>query len=423
MKPILLALLVAAALLAAPRTTAEPQWYKGATHVHSLWSDGDAAPEFIADWYKTRGWDFVCFSEHNILMEGEKLVPVAPDAKLTADRLLAIQQRFGTDWPEVRESGAGRQMRLKTLAELSAYFNAPGEFLLIPAEEMTTAGGNPHMNAINIRELVPGAPEAGDPAPKMQGYLDAIAGQQAKHGAPMLVHLNHPNWRNALSSEVILAVPDLRFFEVYNGAGPTDRGDAERGVPTTERHWDVVLSMQLRRNPDYILYGVATDDSHNYHAIDRGLANPGRGWVMVQAERLEAGALVEAMQRGDFYGTSGVVLSAIDRGDSHLGVHIAAQTGVTYTTRYIGTRKNVDTATRPFTDAAGHPVPGSSLIYSEAIGTVLYETNQVQSSYEFKGDELYVRATVTSDRVMENPPVAGDVEMAWVQPVLVRRAR
>ncbi|MBX3176906.1 MAG: histidinol-phosphatase [Candidatus Hydrogenedentes bacterium] len=420
MKRILSAALVASALVFSAQSAADAQWYKGATHVHSLWSDGDGAPEIIADWYKSQGWDFLCFSDHNILLEGEKYVPVVADGKLTPERLLAIQQRFGREWIDLRQTGTNREMRLKTLAELAAHFEEPGKFILIQAEEMTTAGGNPHMNAINLREVVPGAPEEGDAAPKMNAYLDAIEAQQAKHGAPMFVHLNHPNWRNALSTETLLAVPRLRFFEVYNGAGPTDRGYPERGVPSTERHWDVVQSMQLRRNPDYILYGVATDDSHNYHKFEPGAANPGRGWVMVRAEALEVSAIVEAMRRGDFYGSSGVTLKAIDRGAGGLGVEIDAQPGVTYTTRYIGTRKGFAEAATPFLGADGQPVAGSSLIYSDAIGAVLHETTETRSRYAFQGDELYVRATITSDKVMENPPVAGDVEMAWVQPVLVK---
>jgi hypothetical protein len=101
-------------------------------------------------------------------------------------------------------------------------------------------------------------------------------------------------------------------------------------------------------------------------------------------------------------------------------VSIDTEPGVTYTTRYVGTRKGFDTTTKAFTDKEGNAVAGSSLIYSDAIGEVLYETTDATSRYEFKGDELYVRATITSDKAMENPPVAGDLERAWVQPVLVR---
>src|SRR5262245_32769399 len=49
-----------------------PGWLKGNTHTHTLWSDGDAAPEKVADWYKSHGYDFLVLSDHNIMLDGEK---------------------------------------------------------------------------------------------------------------------------------------------------------------------------------------------------------------------------------------------------------------------------------------------------------------------------------------------------------------
>jgi len=49
-------------------TDGPKRWFKGNTHTHSLWSDGDAAPEHIADWYKSHGYDFLVLSDHNILL-------------------------------------------------------------------------------------------------------------------------------------------------------------------------------------------------------------------------------------------------------------------------------------------------------------------------------------------------------------------
>ena len=40
-------LCVALSALVPAVASGEAQWFKGATHVHSLWSDGDAAPEHI----------------------------------------------------------------------------------------------------------------------------------------------------------------------------------------------------------------------------------------------------------------------------------------------------------------------------------------------------------------------------------------
>src|SRR5687767_13189761 len=46
------------------------RWWKGNLHTHTLWSDGDDFPEMVVDWYKTRGYDFLALSDHNVLMEG-----------------------------------------------------------------------------------------------------------------------------------------------------------------------------------------------------------------------------------------------------------------------------------------------------------------------------------------------------------------
>ncbi|MCP4794944.1 MAG: hypothetical protein GY885_02150, partial [Phycisphaeraceae bacterium] len=43
--------------------------------------------------------------------------------------------------------------------------------------------------------------------------------------------------------------------------------------------------------------------------------------------------------------------------------------------------------------------------------------------YEFNGDELYVRARVTSSRLHPRPYRKGDFEMAWTQPVRPRGLR
>ena len=56
------------------------RWYKGNTHTHSFWSDGDDFPEMIMELYKTHGYDFISLSDHNILAQGDKwkLIPASP---------------------------------------------------------------------------------------------------------------------------------------------------------------------------------------------------------------------------------------------------------------------------------------------------------------------------------------------------------
>ena len=53
---------------------------------------------------------------------------------------------------------------------------------------------------------------------------------------------------------------------------------------------------------------MATDDSHNYHLISPEHHNSGRGWVMVNTDKIDAGSIITAMEAGKFYASSGIDL-------------------------------------------------------------------------------------------------------------------
>lgn len=399
---------------------AAEQWYRGGLHMHSLWSDGDSAPELVAAWYKEHGWHFICFTDHNILLEDEHLKPIAEGANLTEEHVAALREQFGEDWVETVEHVGRLRMRLKTFEELSGHFSDPGAFLLMHGEEITTFGGSPHVLAINTVERIGG--EAQDDIIELTGqYISAVYEQGERHDRPVLAALAHPNWSDAVTVEEALAVERLSFFEVFNGHPSVNNwGREDLGYPPTDLFWDIVLSMRLKDDPDYILYGLATDDTHDLHDWGRRRANPGRGWVMVRAAELSPEALISAMQRGDFYSSTGVTLDNIRRDSSGLAFDVVAEPGVTYQTRFVGTRRGFDPESAPYLDEDGEIVPRASRQYSNDIGEVLLETTDTSPVYTFTGDELYVRAIVVSDKAHPNPFREGDTEMAWVQPVILK---
>lgn len=399
---------------------AAPQWYRGVTHVHSLWSDGDMSPDLVAAWYKDHGYHFVCFSDHNVLQEGERYISIVPNTKLSPERVAMIRARFGDDWPEIKTEGEKSRMRLKTHAELSAYFNEPGKFLLVQAEEITSLGGSPHVNGLNLREPIVG--KKGDVIDLLNRYLDAVDAQREQYGVPMIAHVNHLNWSDGVTTEEMLAARCLRFFEIYNGhPGVRQWGSPDRGMPDNDRHWDVILSLRMAAEPDFILYAFATDDSHEYFEWGSDKVNPGRGWIMVRAEQLEADSLIAAIERADFYASTGVTLNDVQCDGKSLRVDIAAESGVTYTTQFIGTRKGFNPESTEFKNAGGETPDTASRVYSGDIGVVLLETTDNPAAYTFTGDELYVRAKVVSSKPQENPVREGDPQIAWVQPVRVAR--
>lgn len=395
----------------------EPRWWKGNLHTHSLWSDGDNYPDMIADWYKSRGYQFLAMSDHNVLAEGGKWIDVAK-SKGGMPALESYQQRFGPRWVETRDEAGAQQVRLKPLAEYRTLFEEPGKFLMIPSEEITDRFEKKpiHLCATNVRELV--KPQGGDSVTQViQRDVDAVLEQRKRTGQPMFPHVNHPNFGWAITAEELMAVRGDRFFEVYNGH-PTVYNAGGESRPGTERMWDIMLTHHITEGRQELLYGVAVDDSHNYHQEGPKISNPGRGWVMVRSPFLTPENIIRAMEAGDFYGSSGVTLRDFRREGNRLQIEIQPQEGVTYRTRFIGTRKGYDPKSEPVTvtEKDGSPVTVTRR-YSSDIGQVLAEVEGASPAYTFRGDELYVRAVVTSSRPQPNRVYPDDMERAWLQPV------
>ena len=386
-------------------------WWKGNTHTHSLWSDGDHFPEMIADWYRREGYHFLAMTDHNP-PPPEKWV-VVPDSGPRRRAYDLYRARFGDGWVEQRQAADTFRVRLRRLDEYRLQLDAAGNFLLVSGEEITQYrdGKAAHMNAVNIVEPIP--EQSGATLNEiLVNDLRAIGDQRARARRPIIGVLNHPNFIWSQTAEDIAALSELRFFEVYNGHPLVHmRGDSLHA--STERMWDIVLTKRARRG-EPLLYGVATDDAHDYLDFSPKERNPGRGWIVVRSPVLTADSLVAAMERGDFYASNGVELADVRRTRSSLSLLIRPEPGVTYVTQFIGTRVGYDTTSKAVRDSAGAALTRR---YSEDVGQILAEGAGLSPRYSFQGDELYVRARVVSSKPKQNPAYEGEVEMAWIQPV------
>ncbi|NNE71655.1 MAG: histidinol-phosphatase [Rhodothermales bacterium] len=366
------------------------RWLKGNLHTHSFWSDGDDFPESILSWYREAGYDFVALSDHNTLAEGERWIPVTEARLATLEKYVA---RFPGDWVEARAVNDTIEVRLKTFEEYSSLLNVPDSFLVIQAEEISDGfDGKPlHLNATNIVERI--TPQGGSSVTDvLQRNIDAVLAQAESLRVPILPHVNHPNFGWAVTPDDLVPLEGEHFFEVYNGH-PAVHNEGDDGRPGTEAMWDYVNTQRLIAGGE-VLYGLGVDDAHHYHEQRIGLANTGRAWIMVRARTLEPSPIIGALLLGDFYASSGVTLKDVRFDGSTLKVSIDAEEGVTYSTTFIGTRSPTN--------------PG------EVLGVV----DGPEASYQMDGSELFVRATVISSKPMANPYRDGEVEMAWVQPML-----
>jgi hypothetical protein len=300
------------------------RWYKGNTHTHTLNSDGDSTPDEVVRWYREHGYQFLVLTDHNYLTSVD-----------------ALQALHGAD----------------------------DQFLVVRGEEVTDKFGDRsiHVNGLNLGELVP--PQGGASiVDVMQRNVDAV---RKMGGVP---HINHPNFRWSISVAELQQVRNNRLLEIFNGH-PMVNNVGGGGVPGVEEIWDAILSSGT------LLYGIAVDDAHVFK--DPGnpaVPGPGRGWVVVRAPRLETAALMEALERGDFYASTGVELLDVDTTPDRMRVEVKPTTYSKYRIQFIGRK-----------------------------GRLLEESPETSATYTFRGDEGYVRA-----RVLES-----NGRTAWVQPVTV----
>ena len=422
MRRFLLAI-VSVLLVSAPLASAEePQlrWFKGNLHTHSLWSDGDDFPEMIGDWYREHGYHFLALSDHNVLSEGLKWMKHADIVKRGGKTALEkYRARFGSDWVETRGAGATLEIRLKPFSEYRSLVEERGRFLMIPSEEISDkAEGVPiHLNAANLQELI--LPLGGKTVREaIAANVRAVEDQAEKKGREILVHLNHPNFGLAITAEDMPEVVNEKFFEVFNGhPGVKLTGDATH--PAVERLWDIANTIRIAQLKAAPLYGVGTDDSHDYHEGE-GTARPGRGWVMVEAKYLSPEHLIRALKAGRFYASSGVTVRefSFNQETGEYRAAIEGEPGLTYTTEFIGTPSDYDATSTPSgaVDKEGKPIR-TSRKYSADVGKVFAKVEGLNPSYKLTGKELYVRAVITSSRPHSDPTLKGQMQQAWIQPV------
>jgi len=148
------------------------------------------------------------------------------------------------------------------------------------------------------------------------------------------------------------------------------------GRPGLEEIWDRLLT------GGKVIYGIAVDDAHQFkQPWNRKAARPGQGWVMVRAARLTPSNVLGALERGDFYASTGVVLDEITVSAGEITIRIKPDGATKFRVQFIGEG-----------------------------GKVLAEAFDSPAVYAFDGTERYVRARVQDSNGWT----------AWTQPVFRR---
>jgi hypothetical protein len=174
-----------------------------------------------------------------------------------------------------------------------------------------------------------------------------------------IVTVCHPNWASLPLAQTLMDRLDgLHAVEIYNqNVGPNSNA---------EDKWDLLLTEGMK------ILGIAVDDCHDVSG-----ATFNKGWIVVFADSLTSANVREAVDKGNFYATTGPTLSIIQSGNT-----LTVTTGESATIEWIGK---------------------SGTILRTAAGAT-------SDSYTIMGDELYVRIRITRD---------SDSKKAWSNPIWV----
>jgi len=432
-------LLWMAAWLAAAMSSHAEQWYRGNTHTHTFWSDGNHFAEMAATWYKTHGYQFVVLTDHNKRptqtgwIDLHKHHANDPDGKLAAE--------FGQDAVVTKRDKDGKTLhRMLSYDEVAALVDEPGTFAAVPGEELTNRiGPNPvHMSAINTAETIGIQRGSNNVLETAMADAARVRAHERTHNRPVFLQLNHPNWRWDMTAEVLAATTDADGFELVN-PGCHILGD--EFSPGTERLWDIATTLRLKKYHTRPIWAVAADDTHNYHDFEanKANANPGRAFVMVRANELTGNAIAQALKDGEFYASTGVRLKTVhfDRTCRELTVEVdPADGGNAYEIQFIGTPTSVSMASEPapaHADISTHTVRRNgkreritrqtprqiTRTYASDIGAVLKSVKgETRATFKMDDSLLYVRCKVIDTA---HPGFTWHSETiaraAWTQPV------
>lgn len=189
--------------------------------------------------------------------------------------------------------------------------------LVIPSTELNATAGGPEHDAHVLALGVEADPEPPDEFAPLQEVVDWI---RANGGLPYLAH----TYWSGLRTEQWEDCDGLLGIEVWNTGCELEVGRGDSSV-----HWNEALE---RGRP---LQALATDDSH-HPGYDSGYA-----WTMVRAAERTQEAVLDALRRGSFYGSTGPVIEDVALDGDAVVVRCSPAASVTlYSGRCRGARAN-----------------------------------------------------------------------------------
>ncbi len=284
---------------------AQQKWFKGNTHMHTTFSDGDSPIAEVVDWYHEHDYNFISITDHN-----KTTIPLdhLSGEDYRKDFLMIIGNEI-TSSVHFTALGVKNNFSVKTI--LKDYENGDLKGYKLPQPDTTKIG---HSQIL------------------INGMLDKGA----------LVFINHPNFSTGISAEEMLKLKGATAIELSNAHPTVYNWGNDRHIPVEEK-WDYLLSYGQK------IFAVGSDDEHHLQKWGPDAANPGRSWIMVEADKLNQDNILKSISEGKFYASTGVELSKYKVSDNGIQVEINKKKTLKTLKQNLGVAHKTTKATEGFT--------------------------------------------------------------------------
>lgn len=246
--------------------------FKANLHAHTTLSDGKLTPEQSVKAYREKGYQILALTDHE--------APCAHHGFTTEDFLMLTgYEAYIRPSSECKLDWFGPEIHLNLFAK--------------DPDNLTFIGYDPNFCKYCSREYAESLPKSRDLGPRRfkPEYIQSFIDCAVENG--YLVSYNHPVW-SMDRTEDILNLNGCFSLEVFNTGSMMICGYEENLA---------LYDALLRRGKFWYLHGA--DDNHNTVPLKDPLSDSFGSWTMVIAPELTYPAVIEALEKGRFYATTG----------------------------------------------------------------------------------------------------------------------
>lgn len=241
------------------------RYFKANLHAHSNLSDGFLSPQELKDAYKAKGYSILSITDHNLAVD---------HSAMNEEGFLLLT---GAEYDISEEGKLPRHnSRYTKTYHINCIAKRPDLLWQPFANEQYREELLPYLEKAEVKNM-----------PRVYDVeaINAIIARANEKG--YLVAYNHPNW-------------SLQDYTDYAGLKGLWGMEISNYGSTMMGYCDSDNSMVYRdlMNLTGGIFPLSTDDCHRPRDV-------GGGWIMVGAEKLEYGSVIRALEKGDFYASTG----------------------------------------------------------------------------------------------------------------------